>query len=229
MRFHLFFVAVSVILSASSAVQGASAGRGTQPPRTYGDVAAPTYGDVAAPKYGEVPTPTYGEVPAPKYDALPTTEYGEGRLPASGESWTAPESRERAGAPASSTPRPPTAERAPGALSVGYFYTDRGGMLHTWDFAADGTYFYTQVTKGAGFSGRTSERGTYRITGGILEVHPARQTGAAASGTTGGKTDALTAGSDAVTETRRYRIELLGPDGKGGAILDGVRMKTKSW
>jgi hypothetical protein len=103
------------------------------------------------------------------------------------------------------------------------------GVLHTWDFAPNGTYLYTEVMKGAGFSRRTSERGTYRIAGNMLEVHPTRQTGATASGTTGGKTDTLTAGTDSRKETRRYRVKMLGPAGRDGMVLDGVPMKAKSW
>lgn len=221
MRFRLYFMAISVAIFAGTAAQA------TQATRKYGDVAAPTYGEVAAPNYGEVPAPKYGEVPAPKYGEVPTPGYGESK-PLEGDDAGAPDGKVPAPTERTAVPPPFPGERASGAIAASYYYMDRG-ILHTWDFAADGTYLYTEATRGAGFSRRTSERGTYLISGNTLEVHPTRQTGATASGTTGGNVNTLTAGTDSKREARRYRVKLIGPAGKEGMVLDGVRMKAKTW
>lgn len=209
MRYRLLFVTASLAVT----IQGPSVGRAAETIRKYGDVPAPTYGDVPAPKYGDVPAPAYGDVkpPGPR-----------------GTAETAPASEEHTGTATPPAPAAPAYGQAAGTLNARYFYME-GGVLHTWEFAPDGTYLYTEAMKGAGFSRRNSERGTYRLAGTTLEVRPAKQTEAAVAGAPDGKTSTLTAGTGSTTQTHRYRVKLLGPAGREGMILDGVRMKVKSW
>ncbi|HEY6837821.1 MAG TPA: hypothetical protein VI389_03680 [Geobacteraceae bacterium] len=226
MRYRLFYLAISVMLFAGTTAQAAQATRkyGEVPAPTYGETPGPNYGGTSAPSYGEVPAPTYGEAPTPKYDDFTAPDFMEA-TPPQPTGVTTP-----AAPPTTAKPTDPTL--APryetGAIAGSYYYME-GSILHTWDFAADGTYLYTEAARGAGISRRTSERGTYAIKGNTLEVHPTRQTGATASGTTGGHTDTLTAGTAGKAETRRYQVKLLGPAGNEGMILDGVRMKAKTW
>lgn len=211
--------------------------RGAATPRQYGEVPSPQYGSVPTPTYGYVKTPTYGYVKAPTYGYAKAPAYGDAKAPTYGgvkpdapeaATETAPAPERRVGASTSSSPETPASGQGTGALNARYYYMD-GGVLHTWDFSANGTYLHTEIVRGAGFSGRRSERGTYAIKGNMLEVHATKHTDATASGVTGGKTNALTAGTDNESKTHSYRITLLGPGGKEGMVLDGIRMKVKTW
>lgn len=122
----------------------------------------------------------------------------------------------------------PTDDAGGTSIEARYYYM-AGGVLHTWDFSANGTYLYTEVVSGAGFSGRSSERGTYTISGGILEVRAKKKTDATTSTVTGGDRSTLTGDTEASNEVRRYKVRLIGPSGRDGMVLNGIQMKRKSW
>jgi hypothetical protein len=122
----------------------------------------------------------------------------------------------------------PTEDTGGTTIEARYYYM-AGGVLHTWDFSADGTYLYTEVVSSGGFSGRSSERGSYTISGAVLEVRAKKKTDATTSTVTGGDRSTLTGDTGASHEVRRYKVRLIGPFGRDGMVLNGIQMKRKTW
>jgi hypothetical protein len=115
---------------------------------------------------------------------------------------------------------------ATSAFSGNYFGSD-GRTLHTWDFARDGSFLHTWIVSGAGTSVRNSERGKFALVGHSLEL----VIGSSASGFVtpgfGARTTVVGGGADASTETRRLKIDFL--KSENSIMLDGVKLKPKSW
>lgn len=209
---------------------------------TYGNAKAPTYGSVKAPTYGSVKAPTYGSVAAPTYGSVKAPTYGSGvkthtygsvpmRQPRDTTTAAAPDKPAQGAAPSVASNPGGSAESAaeptPTGWTARYYYVDAQNLLHTWDFVGDGTYLYREVYNGGSTSHGTSERGTYTISGGVLEVHVTRVT--TASGTTVNGTTTMAAGETGPGQTRRYSFRMLGTQGKDGIVMDGITLKPKSW
>lgn len=116
-----------------------------------------------------------------------------------------------------------------GAFEGRYYYMDGTSTVHTWEFSLDGTYLYTRASRAAGTSVRTSERGTYVISGGNIELHPSKETTGFATPSVGGRGTIIGGGTEAQAGIKRLKFQLIGPGGRDGIILDGKKMKPKSW
>ncbi|ODT01402.1 MAG: hypothetical protein ABS52_16790 [Gemmatimonadetes bacterium SCN 70-22] len=82
-----------------------------------------------------------------------------------------------------------------------FSHSDEMKILHTWEFFSDGTYSHVLATadQPGGFGPR--ERGWYTLTGDQMRLWQFKPRG-----------------------DRTVRVELLGAEGRDGAILDGARM-----
>jgi hypothetical protein len=202
---------------------------------TQGSEKAPEFGSTKAPAFGSVKAPTYGSVKAPTYGSVKAPSYGSASAPSS-DSTKAP-SPGSAHAPKSGTPgglvtiplAKPAPAPGPGAMKASFYHMNGPSSETTWDFLADGTCLKTSIGGGTGVSARSSERGTYTISNGTLEVHFTRKTGASTTTVTGGDRSTLTGSTQQASEVHRYAIELLGTNGSGGMVLDGVTYKVKTW
>lgn len=109
----------------------------------------------------------------------------------------------------------------------GRFYGMDGRLLHTWDFNDDGAFYHATAVQGAGTSVRTGERGTFEAAGGELILRVEGAASGFATPGVGGRSTALGGGADASKSTRRLKLKVLR---KGeGIVLDGLRLKPKSW
>lgn len=111
--------------------------------------------------------------------------------------------------------------RAAHTLSADHgYYAMLNGRVEKWDFNSDGTFLHEGIAGGAGAYSRGSERGTYSIDGDKLVL----KIGNTATAFAGGPHSNAMLGSSASTapQTRDMRIQLLGPDGDNGVVLDGV-------
>lgn len=116
-----------------------------------------------------------------------------------------------------------------GAITGRFYRMDSANRMETWEFVSDGTYLRTTIAGGRGAAVRTSERGTYRIANGVMEVQVTKTTGASTTTVTGGDRTTMTGATPPSSEVRRYRITLLGTNGSAGMELDGAAYKVKSW
>jgi hypothetical protein len=186
---------------------------------TQGPEKAPAFGSVKAPKYGSVKAPSYGSVSAPSSDSTKAPSSGSAHTPKSGTP----------GGVVTIPLAKPAPAPGPGAMKASFYHMNGPSSETTWDFLADGTYLKTSIGGGTGVSARSSERGTYTISNGTLEVHVTRKTGASTTTVTGGDRSILTGSTQQASEVHRYAIELLGTNGGGGMVLDGVTYKVKTW
>jgi hypothetical protein len=163
-------------------------------------------GDTLRSRYGYVPMRTYGSV-----------------------SMSADRSAQRPTADSTPRPTPPPAASANvGIRWTGrYYYQDERGILHNWDFAADGTYLYREVYSAGTMTRSSSERGAYTLDGGMLAVRVTRTTDAANT-TAGGRTTMMS-GETGSGQTRHYAFQLVGPSGRDGIVMDGITLKPRSW
>lgn len=120
------------------------------------------------------------------------------------------------------TPAPAPHQKNP---ITGSYYGYEGRTLHTWEFHADGTFLHTWIASGAGTSVRSSERGAYSLSGETLELKIASAASAFATPGAGSRTTLLGGGAAESSEVRRVKVRL----DSGGLMLDGMRLKPKSW
>ncbi len=138
-------------------------------------------------------------------------------------------------APAAEAPAPDVGRPLPaqtplpvsGSRFTGNYYGYDGRTLHTWEFRADGTFLHTWIASGAGTSVRNSERGRFAVSGNILELRIDSAAGGFVTPGAGGRTTVSGGSSSAAAETRRLRIQFV--KGEGAVVLDGLRLKPKSW
>lgn len=109
--------------------------------------------------------------------------------------------------------------------AAGSYFGYDGRTLHTWDFAADGTFLHTWIVSGAGTSVRNSERGAYRLMGNVLELKIGSSAGGFVTPGVGGRSVLVGGGSETSREVRRLTYEV----SDNGVVLDGMKLKRKSW
>ena len=119
----------------------------------------------------------------------------------------------------------PAAVAAPSSRLTGSYFGYHGRTLHTWDFRSDSTFLHTWIASGAGTSVRNSERGAYRLTGNVVELKIVSAAGGFVSPGVGGRSVAVGGGAEARPEVRRLKFEV----SDSGVVLDGVKLKPKSW
>jgi hypothetical protein len=177
--------------------------------KRYGDVPAKTYGGVPAPKFGDIPTKKYENVPAPAPTASKAASSGSPSAPGGEHANGTPESA--------------------GGFDGHFFRMTGGSSMEMWDFSATGRYSRTRVAGGGGFSGRSSEVGTYSVSGGVLVLHPENNYDASATTAAGGKNSTLTGAKGPAEPSQRLPFKLLGSHGKNGAVIGGNRYQLKNW
>jgi len=112
---------------------------------------------------------------------------------------------------------------------TGLWYLYKGGSSEeTWEFFGDSMFRHTWIAAGSGTSARTSERGRFRVSGSSITLHVTSQTGGTVSPSVGGHGSLLTGGTECKDEARHLSFQLLGPEGAGGILLDGVKLKFRS-
>jgi hypothetical protein len=107
----------------------------------------------------------------------------------------------------------------------GNFFGYEGRTLHTWDFHINGTYLHTWIAAGAGASVRNSERGGFAVFGGELELRPASAAAGFVTPGAGGRSTVVGGGEDSGSPPRRLRFVR----SESGILLDGMKLKPKSW
>jgi hypothetical protein len=110
---------------------------------------------------------------------------------------------------------------------AGKYFGYAGRTLHTWEFYADGTFLHTWIASGANTSVRNSERGAFRLAGRTLELRPTSSATAFVTPGVGGRSTLAGGGNGASAEVRRLEIQILGQE--DGIILDGQKLRPKSW
>ena len=133
-----------------------------------------------------------------------------------------PASQDAVKSPPAQTPAP-----APSSRFSGNYYGYDGRTLHTWDFHPDGTFLHTWIASGAGTSVRNSERGRFELAGNTLDLKIDSTAGGFVTPGVGGRTTGVGGSSGAAAETRRLRIQFV--KSEGAVVLDGVKLKPKSW
>jgi hypothetical protein len=111
------------------------------------------------------------------------------------------------------------------------YYAMVGGALEKWDFYKDGTFLHQGAIAGSGTAVRHSERGTYQIQGNVLQLQITRNaTAFLTPGTSSrGNTTQMGASRNTNAETRQMKIQLVGPEGENGVVLNGVTFKVRHW
>ncbi|MBI5630922.1 MAG: hypothetical protein HY921_08565 [Elusimicrobia bacterium] len=122
---------------------------------------------------------------------------------------------------------PSQAEAPPvrGSEFHGRYYRMEGRLLHTWDFNEDGTFYHATVISGS----RTGERGEFEVKKGEMILRVKSQASAFMAQGVGGRSTVLGGGQEASEEVRRLKFKPLGPGGSEGILLDGQKLKPKSW
>lgn len=114
----------------------------------------------------------------------------------------------------------------------GRYYGMVDGVLHKWDFNRDGSFSHQIIASGRGTSVRNQEKGTFSLTGTMVELTIEKQVSAYATPgleTHGRQTDLLGGAAEKKREIRHMKIEFLGPNGEKGINLDGKPLKVRSW
>jgi hypothetical protein len=109
---------------------------------------------------------------------------------------------------------------------TGSYYGMVNRTLHTWEFTAAGAFLHQTAIKGAGTSVRTSERGRYEIVKDEVVLHVERSASGYATPGVGGRSTQVGGGAEAKSEMRRLSLQRR-PGGE--VVLDGVRLKPKTW
>ena len=136
---------------------------------------------------------------------------------------------EKTPAPAPSSPNSnPTSTGRTADFTGKYWVRDENG-LQTWDFNSDGTFYHAWIAGGAGTSARSSEKGTFHLSGEYLVLNVTSGASAFATPSVGGRGTLVGGGAEAKGEVRRLKIELLGPGGRDGIVLDSVKLAVKHW
>lgn len=199
----------------------------------WGEQAAPHFGEVAAPHFGEAPMPQTGQM-----SAVPPT----GKMtaaPRSSQATSSPSAPAAAPAAKSATASPncdpfgSAAGATPGPRTTGWqglYYRMYNGALDKWSFLKNGCFVHEGVVAGAGAAVRGTERGSFLIGPGWIELTIVRST----TGYTTGSVSAsngytLGAGSHTGVRTLRLPFRLLGKQGSEGMILNHARYKVRFW
>ena len=191
----------------------------------YGGVPMAPYGTARPARREEPKTPVYGPpVPLPPEEAT---------TPASAVPIYVPDGAPEAAAPKKDgTPvHPPevpleantTADGAnaapaatpPPADFSGRFYGLQGQMMHRWEFRSDGTFEHGWAPRNASSGAANVEAGTYRVVGPYVMLVILR-------GSTGRP-------AGAGPQTRRTGLQMRGPGGRDGIVLDGMMLKPQTW
>ena len=106
-------------------------------------------------------------------------------------------------------------------LNRGYFAMVNG-KVEEWNFSLNGTF--THVTVVPGF-GRHFQRGYYVISNGSLEISANESITAGAGSAVHGQLAFLNNKKNVQT----MRIQLIGPGGKNGMVLNGIRYEVKTF
>jgi hypothetical protein len=110
----------------------------------------------------------------------------------------------------------------------GKYFGFEGRTLHTWEFYESGTFLHTTVASGAGTSVRSSERGRYRLLGDTLELKfTSSASGFVTLGIGHNNTILGGDGEGGNSETRKLKVQIT--TAEKGIILDGIKLKPKSW
>lgn len=111
------------------------------------------------------------------------------------------------------------------------YYAMVNGALEKWDFYQEGTFLHQGVIGGSGTSVRHSERGTYRIQGTVLQLQTTNTaTAFLTPGTSSrGNTTQLGGSQNNNAAAREIKVQLVGPDGENGAVLNGVAFRVRHW
>jgi hypothetical protein len=127
----------------------------------------------------------------------------------------------------------PTAQGSEGQTfsATRLYYAMVNGALEKWDFYKDGSFLHQGVAAGSGTSVRHTERGTYRIQSNILELLVTKTaTGFLTPGTSSrGNTTQMGGSRNDNADTRQMKLQLLGPDGENGVVLNGITFKVRHW
>lgn len=129
-------------------------------------------------------------------------------------------------------PEAPPSSKEPPSRPVasgfsGNYYGYEGRTLHTWEFADDGALLHTWIVSGAGTSVRNSERASFVVKGDTLELRVKSAAGGFVTPGVGGRSAISGGGAEAVSELRRMRLQIL--KAENAIVLDGVRLKRRSW
>ncbi|MGC9969451.1 MAG: hypothetical protein ABSE56_02555 [Bryobacteraceae bacterium] len=128
--------------------------------------------------------------------------------------------------PPQAVPGQPPAPAPPTRPSLtGNYFGYEGRTLHTWDFNINGTYLHTWIAAGAGASVRNSERGAFAVFGDELELRPASAAGGFVTPGAGGRSTVVGGGEDSGSPRRRLKFVR----SENGILLDGMKLKPKSW
>ncbi|GEM_PF-5105411 len=109
----------------------------------------------------------------------------------------------------------------------GRYFGSQGKILHTWDFNSDGSFLHTTIASGSGTHVRNSEKGRFHLTDGYIELSVTSAAGGYTTPGTGGRDTLVGGDHETKKEIRRLKIEILGAN--EGIVLDGIKMKVKSW
>jgi len=124
------------------------------------------------------------------------------------------------------SPAAATASPAPSGRSfAGKYFGYEGRTLHTWDFHADGSYLHTWIAAGAGTSVRNSERGAFQVIGEEVELRPAAEAGGFVTPGAGSRSTVVGGRADSGPPLRRLKLVR----SESGVVLDGMKLKPKSW
>jgi hypothetical protein len=130
------------------------------------------------------------------------------------------------------TPRPPASDpapvsRTPVAGFSGNYYGYEGRTLHTWEFQPNGGFLHTWIVSGGGANIRNSERGRFELERDVLVLKvSSAATGFTAQGV-GGNSTLVGGGAQDASEIRRVKIAFV--KNEDALVLDGVKLKPKSW
>jgi len=102
-----------------------------------------------------------------------------------------------------------------------------GQRLDKWDFNHDGTFLHTGVVAAVGTGVRNSERGVYRIQGNRIVLQVGNTATAFVTPGSGSGSSLVGGGTGAAAPARTLSIQLIGPDGAGGIVLNGTTYKIR--
>jgi len=109
----------------------------------------------------------------------------------------------------------------------GRYYAGAGLSNEEWDFLPNGTFRHEGLDAGvAGATVRKTERGTFLIAGGTLKLSITLETTGVDRHAVLGQAE-MVSGQARVLKTREMRIQLIGPQGRDGIVLDNKRFDAR--